>query len=234
MRVSLLQRVFDAIAPRRCVICGKRLAAEEEDICLKCNYPLPRTGFLQSPYDNPLVQCFWGRIRYIEKGTAFIYHSYGSDASYPIYSLKYEGNRDIGFTIGRMMGQEMVRAGFLDDIDVLLPVPLAESRLQQRGYNQSEVIAKGIAEVAQRPVLKKVITRTSFHGSQTALDRWQRNENVAGAFHLADAAAVEGKHVLFIDDIITTGATMTACASVLDDVPGIRISVAAIGFVSHE
>lgn len=143
MRPSFLQRIIDLVAPRTCAICGERLMPEEDGICVACNLHMPRTDHLLAPYDNPLAQCFWGRIRHIEKSAALIYHHGGQRSSYPIYSLKYNHNRAAGTILGRLMAKEMMTTGFLDDIDCILPVPLAPVRRKERGYNQSEVIAEG-------------------------------------------------------------------------------------------
>lgn len=233
MPTSLLQRLIDLIVPRSCAICGCRLSPDEEFICLPCNLHLPRTGYATTPYDNELVRCFWGRIRHIEKGMALMQHHGGQQASFPIYSLKYKHNRDIGIFLGQLLAREMLTAGFLDDIDAILPIPLAPKREKERGYNQSEVIAEGMQQLCHLPVYSHAIRRTTFHSSQTELDRWQRNQNVSGAFQLVDPKLLEGKHVLIVDDVITTGATITACASLIDDLPGTRISVAALAFANN-
>jgi ComF family protein len=128
------------------------------------------------------------------------------------------------------MAEEMRIAGFLDSVDVLLPVPLSSKRLRQRGYNQSEMLCRGIREITNIPVETKVLIRKHFYQSQTHLMRHQRQANVAEMFHLRDAAGLAGKHVLLVDDICTTGATLIACINALNEIPRLRVSVLTLGF----
>lgn len=231
-RVGLVGRVLDLVAPRQCAICGARLAPGEELLCVGCNLRLPRTDHLAHPYDNEMAKVFWGRVRAIEKAAALVYHQSGSQASWPIYDLKYYRQAEVGEVLGRMLAEEMMAAGdFLGDIDVLVPVPLSRGRRRERGYNQSELIARGMARACGKPVATDVLERREYLGSQTTMGRWQRNENVANAFRLRRGDRVRGCHVLLVDDIVTTGATVCACARQLEPVEGVRISVAAIGFV---
>ena len=119
---------------------------------------------------------------------------------------------------------------FFEDIDALLPVPLSKDRLKQRGYNQSEELARGISETTHLPILTNVLRRNAFHQSQTKLDRWQRNENVKDVFSLINAEKISGKHILIIDDIITTGATITAVGEELLKAEGVKISICSLGY----
>lgn len=231
MRVSFLHRVFDLIAPRYCCICNGRLAPEEDTICLSCNLHLPRTSYLDQPYGNDLAKVFWGRVQHIEKATALMFHYAGSESAYPIYNLKYHHRPEVGISLGRILGLEMIHSGFTEGIDCIIPVPLSRNRQSERGYNQSELIAQGISEVCHLQVKNHILSRRSFHGSQTSHDRWERNANVEHAFMLTNGDKIRNSHVLLVDDIVTTGATMCACAALLDQIEGIKISVASIGFV---
>ena len=142
-----------------------------------------------------------------------------------VYRLKYNNRPDIGEDMGRIMAREMQLSDFFSDIDVLLPVPLSRKRLRQRGYNQSEMLAIGISDITHLPIVTKALRRKEFHQSQTKLNRWERQENVADTFQLTDDSQLKGRHVLLIDDICTTGATLIACADALKGVEGIRISL---------
>ena len=144
-----------------------------------------------------------------------------------MYKIKYFDMPDIGVDIGEIMGKMMKEARFTDDIDVILPVPLAKERKRQRGFNQSEMIAQGISYATG------IVSRVSFHGSQTKRDRQGRTENVENAFRLKNGKLVTGKHVLIVDDIVTTGATIVAMAKQITQLPGVRVSVAAIGFAGE-
>ena len=176
-----------------------------------------------------MAQLFW-KLTKIQKAAALFYYHPHSETAQIVYRLKYSNRPDIGEDMGRIMAQEMLRSDFLSDIDVLLPVPLSRKRLRQRGYNQSEKLAIGISDITRLPVVTKALRRKQFRQSQTTLNRWQRQENVADTFQLVDDSLLHNKHVLLIDDICTTGATLIACANALQDIKGIRISVLTLGF----
>ncbi len=229
MKTSIWTRILDLISPRQCVICGQRLSITERSVCSACYLHLPRTTYQFTPYDNPMTQLFWG-LAPVSRAAALFFYEPHAEAAQLIYDLKYADRPDIGEDIGRMMAEEMRMADYFAGVDVIIPVPLSSKRKRQRGYNQSEMIARGIHEITHIPVMSRALKRKHFHQSQTSLMRHQRQENVAEMFELRDAKDLEGKHILFIDDVCTTGATLTACANVLKDIPGIRISVLTLGF----
>jgi ComF family protein len=176
-----------------------------------------------------MAQLFW-KLTTIQKAAALFYYQPHSETAQLIYRLKYNNRPDIGEDMGRVMASEMQLSDFFSDIDILLPVPLSRKRLRQRGYNQSEQLAIGISDVTHLPIVTKALRRKEFHQSQTKLNRWQRQENVDNTFLLVDDSQLKGRHVLLIDDICTTGATLIACANTLKDVKDIRISVLTLGF----
>ena len=227
--MNWITRILDFISPRLCVVCGQRLAPTERSLCSVCLFHLPRTDFHQKPLDNPMAQLFWG-LAPIEKAAALFYYHPHSETAQLVYRLKYNNRPDIGEDMGRVMVYELQTADFFSDIDVLLPVPLASKRLRQRGYNQSEQLAKGISDITHLPIVTKALRRKHFQQSQTTLNRWQRQENVEDTFWLKDGSQLQDKHVLLIDDICTTGATLISCANTLKDIEGIRISVLTLGF----
>lgn len=233
MPLRLIRQLLDIIAPRVCCACGRRLNDNETVFCATCMMRLPRTNFLAHPYDNEMAQTFWGRVRHFEKAYAFIYHQPHSDSARGVYQIKYFDMPDTGIDMGELMGRQMKAAGFTDDIDILLPVPLTKERERQRGYNQSEMIAQGISDATGIRVVSNVVRRVAFHGSQTKRGRQERAENVENAFTLKDGKHVIGKHVLIVDDIVTTGATIEAMAKQIAQLPGVRVSVAAIGFAGE-
>ena len=227
--MNWITRILDFISPRLCVVCGHRLAPTERSLCGVCLFHLPRTDFHQKPLDNPMAQLFWG-LAPVQKAAALFYYHPHSETAQLVYRLKYNNRPDIGEDMGRMMANELQATDFFSDIDVLLPVPLASKRLRQRGYNQSEQLAIGISDITHLPIVSKVLRRKHFQQSQTTLNRWQRQENVTDTFQLKEEHLLQGKHVLLIDDICTTGATLIACANVLKDIEDIRISVLTLGF----
>lgn len=227
--ISFWHRVLDLISPRLCVVCGQRLTVSEEIICSKCNFHLPRTGFQQDPYENEMAKLFWHQIP-IERATALFYYEAHSETANILYELKYKSHPEIGEVMGRLVAKELQPSGFFDGIDGIVPIPLAKKRQRQRGYNQSLEIARGISEITCLPIQNKVVKRNAFEGSQTNKGRWERNENVEGVFELRDATAIQGKHLLIVDDVVTTGATILACAQELCKAGNVKVSVLAIGF----
>jgi len=226
--ISFWHRLLDLISPRLCVVCGHRLSVSDEVICTKCNLHLPRTGFHRNAYENVMAKLFWGQIP-VERATAFFYYEAHADAANIIYELKYKYHPEIGEEVGRMFAKEIKPSGFFDGIDGIVPVPLAKKRLRQRGYNQSEEIARGVAAISDLPIFDQAVRRLFFEGSQTSKGRWDRNENVENVFELVQADTIRGKHILLIDDVVTTGATIIACAKELSKAGGVRISILSLG-----
>ncbi len=222
-------RILDFISPRQCAVCGRRLSPTERSLCSVCLLHLPRTAYQFTPEDNPMAQIFW-HLTPVERAAALIYYEPHSELAQLVYDLKYRNRPDIGEDMGRLMGNEMQIAHFFDNIDVLLPVPLSRKRLRQRGYNQSEELARGISDITHLPVVGNALRRKHFVRSQTQLTRYERQENVIDMFELRDDHLIKDKHVLLIDDICTTGATLIACIDVLKNIPGIRLSVLTLGF----
>lgn len=209
--------------PRCCLVCGRPLAKGEECICTMCNINLPRTNYhLQE--DNPVVQLFWGKVP-LERATSFFFYRKGSDFRQILHQLKYGGRKELGATMGRYMASELLPSGFFKGIDVIIPVPLHKKKQQLRGYNQSEWIVRGIAAVTGISVNTESIIRRKNTETQTRKSTFERWENVDGIFELHSSEHLPGKHVLIVDDVLTTGATTVACASALMEVQGIRISI---------
>lgn len=223
-----LEALIDFLSPRACYMCGRRLTLSEKQICAVCNWQLPRTDFADSPYDNRMSRLFWGRFD-MQKASAFFTYESGSDAANLIYRLKYNNVSVLGEWLGEQMAMELQEKGFFDDIDAIVPVPLTFTRRLRRGYNQSEVISEGIRNVTRLPILKNVLKRTRFDGSQTHLGAQERRENVNGVFQLVKPDKVAGKHILLVDDVVTTGATTGACGEELAKAGDVKISVVAIG-----
>ena len=230
--ISFWHRVLDLISPRLCVVCGQRLTVSEETICSKCNFHLPRTGFQQDPYENEMAKLFWHQIP-IERVTALFYYEAHSETANILYELKYKSHPEIGEVMGRLVAKELQPSGFFDGIDGIVPIPLAKKRQRQRGYNQSLEIARGISEITNLPIYNKVVMRIVFEGSQTNKGRWERNENVEKVFEMTDETAIHGKHLLIIDDVVTTGATVIACAKELCKAGNVKISVLSLGFAKN-
>lgn len=217
------------MSPRVCAVCGRRLSASESVICASCMLHLPFTDYRDDLKGNPMARLFWGHFP-VERAYTMFYYEPKSEVSQLIYDMKYHGLTDTCTDMGQIVAKNLDGSGFFDGIDALVPVPITRKRRWQRGYNQSELIAKGVSEVTRIPIYKHVVKRQHFLGSQTDKSRHERHENVEGAFLLTDSQAIRNKHLLLIDDIVTTGATITACAKELCKVEGVKVSVLTIGY----
>lgn len=216
---SLMQLLF----PQRCVVCNSLLTDNEKILCLSCNLNLPRTD-LHLEKDNEVEKLLWGKMN-IERATSYFYYTKGSGYRQLLHRLKYEGRKDIAQSMGFMMGEELANDGFFDNIDLIIPIPLHRRKKRSRGYNQSEEIGKGISRATGIPMKTSCIERQRNSTSQTSKSAYERWENVSGIFAAHHTEQLENRHILLLDDVMTTGATITACADALKSVPGIRISV---------
>ena len=225
---SIISSIMDFVSPRRCCVCGIRLSLTEKVICAKCNWHLPRTELAETPYDNPMARIFWKRLP-LEKAAAWIDFLPKGEIAKIIYDIKYHHGSQMAITIGQMMAEELQEKKFFDDIDAIVPMPITLKRRWQRGYNQSEMIAEGISDITGLPVIKDSVKRTRFKGSQTTLGRMERLNNVEQVFMLKKPELISGKHVLLVDDIVTTGATLAACGEEIAKAGNMRISILTIG-----
>jgi ComF family protein len=214
--------------PRLCYGCGNHLLRNEKLICTECYVLIPRTDFHLKP-DNPVAQLFWGRCR-IEKAAAFSYYTRDSRIRKIIHQLKYKGIKEVGSELGRIYARSLKSSGYLDGIDLIIPVPLHPSKQRKRGFNQSEVISAGISEVSGIQVDTSSLIRKNVSATQTKKSRYDRWTNVEGIFMVTDGEKLKGKHVLLIDDVITTGSTIEASANEILKTEDARVSVAAIAF----
>ncbi len=185
--------------------------------------------FWEHPYDNPLARMYWGKIP-VEKVTAYFYFTPQSAQARMVYGAKYHGRANIALELGEMLADEMT--GFFDDIDIIIPLPVSIKRRMMRGYNQSEMIARGISKVTGIPIERHAVIRRYFDKSQTHLTREERRDNVDDVFVLKDADAIKGKHVLIVDDVITTGATTISCANEILKAENVKVSILALGYAS--
>lgn len=184
---------------------------------------MPRTNY-HLRKDNPVERLFWGKMP-LERATAYFFYHKGSDFRNILYLLKYGGRKDLGEVMGRFMAAELLPAGFFRDIDRIVPVPLHPRKQKQRGYNQSECIVRGISAVTGIPADTSSVVRVKHTDTQTRKSVYERWENVDGIFEVRHPELFKGKHILIVDDVLTTGSTTTACADVFKGVEGIRISI---------
>lgn len=223
MHRSLLRDLIGLVLPRCCAGCDRPLMRAENSICLHCLQDLPRTRFHEDPR-NRVEQLFHGRLP-ITAASAFLHFSRDGMVQRMLHRLKYQGDRPTGLELGSRMAMDLMGSARFSTVDAVLAVPLHPRKLHQRGYNQAQVLVDGMREVwpLRDPGAGLLrIVRTATQTRRGRLDRWR---NVEEAFRLHDAGALRDAHVLLVDDVVTTGATIEACARQLQEVPGIRISV---------
>ena len=223
-----LTDILSLLLPRSCPACGRALKDWEECLCLVCLGKLPVTSFHTEP-DNQMAEMFWGRVN-LTQAIAWFYFRKGSAYQDMLHKLKYNDRPDIGFLLGRQYGYELSRSDGFIRPDVLIPVPLNPRKQRKRGFNQSEAIAKGLSAGLSIPLNSHTLTRPLATSTQTRKSRYDRYLNVSGKFKVTDPALLENRHILLVDDVITTGATLEACAEELLSVPGVSVSVAALAW----
>lgn len=212
--------------PKICGACGMPLEKNEACICTHCIAELPLTNYHLYD-DNPVAQIFWGRVN-IQAATALLYFHKKGRTQHLLHNLKYNKRKDVGIFLGKLLANQIENHPILSTVDAILPVPLHPKRLKQRGYNQAECFAEGIAEILDISVCTNLLMRQKETTTQTRKTREQRWQNVSEAFVATDAVEYQGKHFLLVDDVLTTGATLEACAQAILKIPQAKVSIAVI------
>jgi ComF family protein len=220
--------VLELVFPSLCTTCGERLNSQEKYVCFDCWYDLPITNF-HLDTENKVAQLFWGRVQ-IENATAFFSYKKGSRYQHLIHFIKYKGLKELGFETGRKFGFALADSEVFKSVDIIVPVPLHPKKEKKRGYNQSHWIAAGIADVLQKPVNDKNLYRKSFTSTQTRKNRFERWQNVDGIFEVNENQEFLGKHILLVDDVVTTGSTLEACSLPLLKLTETKVSIATLAF----
>ncbi len=213
--------------PRLCLACHENSPAREEWLCLECQFRLPYTNY-HLDRDNPFTERFWGRVP-LESGAALFHFLKKGRAQSLIHHLKYAGKPEVGLLLGRQYGRMLRESPHFHTVDGIVPVPLHPRKQHQRGYNQSARFAAGLAEAMDRPWIKHALIRTTYTETQTRKSRLERFENVRHAFAIREPEKLTGKHILLVDDVLTTGATLEACGLQILNLQGCRLSMATIG-----
>lgn len=229
----------DLFFPRKCAVCQTILACEERNICDDCRNDIPYTWFWSWP-ENPAEERMWSKVG-IESAASLFFYRYTGGYGHILHKFKYRCNIPLGLAAGQDLGEKMANGGRFKDIDAIVPVPLHWSRRWHRGFNQAEIVARGIAEgfalgsgEKTIPLISHLVKRIKMTSTQTRLTGKEKAENVKNAFHMEEKIALrllsEGiNHILLVDDVLTSGSTLAACATPL--MLYFRVSVATIGFV---
>jgi len=221
--------ILHVIFPQQCVACKRSLYRGERVICTECLMKIPRTNF-HKVKNNLVEKSFWGRVP-IVRATSYFYFIKGSDFQRLLHNLKYHGRYDIGVFMGECMGHELATQRDFTHFDAIIPVPLHPGKQRERGYNQSEMIARGLSKSLNAPVDVKTLHRKVYTETQTKKSRIERWKNVSNVFEADPSRPLNGRHILLVDDVLTTGATIEGCANALRQRnPAVRISVATLAF----
>lgn len=228
--MALINDFLSLIYPRHCEACANTLFGHEQFICTHCRLNLPKSNY-HTLTDSELIRTFSGRVPLINAACYYLYEKSGK-IQRMLHAIKYEEQKELGEYLGTHYGTDLVKQPSFQDIQVILPVPLHKRKLKLRGFNQSEWFAKGLARSLNREMDLNSLERVVDTATQTKKKKFQRWENVEGIFKLNPKASLANKHVLLVDDVVTTGATIEACWSALRHVPGVRISLVSIAFAA--
>jgi ComF family protein len=216
--------------PHVCNGCGSDILNEESVLCMRCIDAMPETNFEIHP-NNPIEKIFWGRLP-LAGATAQFYFTKESLMQHLMHQFKYKKNKELGLQLGKIMGEQIIKSGRIQ-VDALIPLPLFPAKEKRRGYNQATLLCEGMAEVMKIPVLDKVIIRPQHTETQTKKGRIERMKNMEGKFILSNPDAIQNKHLLLVDDVVTTGATLEACSKELLKAESVQLSVATLCVASR-
>lgn len=228
--MTLINDFLSLIYPRYCEACGANLYKHEDLICNQCIITLPHSNYHLLSV-NEINLLFAGRVPLIHALCIFNFEKSGRVQKL-IHALKYQNQMGLGVWLGNYYANLLKANSILDDVDLLIPIPLHKNKLKQRGYNQSECFAEGLSEIFERPMLNNCILRLSETSTQTKKKKFERWQNVEGVFKINNPSILENKHILLVDDVITTGATIDAAWQTIKDIEGIKISVISIAFAA--
>lgn len=230
LRFMSLIRFFGPLSglffPSLCAGCLHPLTESEQELCLHCNWVLPRTGYHDLSANETSLRLA-GRFRF-EQASSFLYFTQDGLTQNLLHQIKYEGRKSLATYLAMLFAGELQASGWLNQIDAVIPVPLHPRKQAKRGFNQSELLAAALAKAADKELLTGMLIRRHFTETQTLKSRAERLDNLKNAFSLVSSATANNKHLLLVDDVLTTGATIEACATALAEIPGMRLSVATL------
>ena len=224
----VLRDVASLFLPRTCLACGRVLLENEGCVCLACRYNMPLTNFAKRK-DNP-IKLLFENVLPVESAAAMFWFVGGTEWQRIIHNFKYHGRWFFAQKMGEWLGEELLDSGNFDDIDLIVPIPLHYRRRLRRGYNQSEQLALGVGRKMGVECDFRSVRRRHYNDSQTSKSRSERWDNVEEIFDVRRAERLRGKHILLLDDVLTTGATMASCASAIVKAceGNVRISIASL------
>lgn len=229
---ALLQNITSSVThllfPHNCLGCATDVLNNNNLLCAKCQHNLPQTNFF-AVANNPVEKTFHGRIA-LQMAAAGFYFTKDSLMQHLLTQLKYKRNKEVGIYLGKLLGYELLKTERFNSVDALVALPLNEKKEFKRGYNQAQLICQGIASIWQKPIITQAVVRNIFTETQTHENRMNRWQNMDGVFAVAQPTAIKGKHILLVDDVITTGATIEACGTQILKLSNTQLSVASVAF----
>jgi ComF family protein len=232
--IAQLKNIFGSalhlLYPHVCTGCGSDLLEEGNLLCLKCIHNLPHTNFARQA-NNQIEKDFWGRLPLVSAYSQF-YFAKEFLIQQLIHELKYRGNKKIGFYLGEMMGKTLRNSDRFDHIDALIPLPLFAAKEHKRGYNQAAVICDGMSSVMNLPVLNGAVIRQYATETQTRKHRTGRWENVKDSFKVVRENELADRHLLLVDDVVTTGATLESCGNAILQQGNVKLSIATLAYAA--
>ncbi|QVY64808.1 ComF family protein [Polaribacter sp. Q13] len=226
--MRILKDLFNLFYPKLCANCDDQLTQNENVICTFCRHDLPLTNFTNYT-ENKISKTFYGRVA-IEKAYSLLFYRKEGITKKLIHELKYKGNEEIGIFFGNWLGEILKENNEFSDINIIIPVPLHPKKRRQRGYNQVSKFGNMLSNHLEKPFKETVLLRTSTSKTQTFKARFERFNNNDTKFQLSNLTALKNKHILLIDDVITTGATLEACAKELQKTEGVKISILTMAY----
>jgi len=226
--MSILKDVFNIFFPITCLNCGEQLNGKEDLVCLECRFEFSLLDF-SNQTNNSLEQVFEGRVN-IQFATSLLRYERKGIAQHLIHQLKYKGKEELGVFFGKWLGSDLLNCERCPQFDFIIPVPLHEKRLKVRGYNQVTKFGQEISTILQVPYNESILKRKLDSKTQTSKLRVERFNDLKEKFFINDFVTFKNKHVLLVDDVLTTGATIEACVIKLQEIEGVKVSLATIAF----
>lgn len=229
---AIFRDIIAQVYPNLCLCCGKNHIHIQGILCLQCHLNLPKTGDHLNQ-KNLFTERLWGRLPFVSCAALYQYFK-GSDTQQLIHRLKYQRHPEVGVALGEYYGRQLKSSPYFSDVECIVPVPLHPRKQRMRGYNQSAEFAKGLAKTMEIPYYPNGLVRNIFTKTQTQKTRFERYDNVLRVFEVGNRKKLEGKHILLVDDVLTTGATLEACGVALLELPSVRLSMSTIAIAVNK